>query len=417
MTTIEAKRVILPLGLGTAFSLLGDATLYTVLPTHTAEIGISLAGVGILLGINRAVRILLNGPAGLIYDRFPRRGLFISALFLGAFSTALYALNSGFWLLFFGRVLWGVSWSFIWVGGTRIILDVANDQDRGHWMGLYQTWFFLGTAIGFLVGGILTDQIGYTATMWTGAILTALGAGIALIFLPETRQPHPASYGQPVIGKFPTPDLKNGLMSAASIYGVNRFVTAGVLAATLGLLVKEQMELHQLGFGLASVTGILMALRTFVSMFASVTSGKASDWLGSRWRVALWGLGIGAFGMALLIWNLPIALVTGIVLSAFAAGSLQTVSSALPGDIVGPRQQGVAIGFIHTAGDIGSAVGPPVAYALLPSFGLSGIYLLCAGLFLLQMIPVFRRSMKRKSISLAANTPKGPDSGNISSIR
>ncbi len=43
---------------------MGDATLYIVLPTHTAEAGIPLASVGILLGVNRAVRLLTNGPAG-----------------------------------------------------------------------------------------------------------------------------------------------------------------------------------------------------------------------------------------------------------------------------------------------------------------------------------------------------------------
>jgi MFS family permease len=117
--------------------------------------------------------------------------------------------------------------------------------------------------------------------------------------------------------------------------------------------------------------------------------------------------------MALLVWNLPFALVIGIILSAFAAGSLQTVSSALPGDIVGPRQQGMAIGFIHTAGDIGSAVGPLIAYALLPLLGLSGIYLLCAGLYLIQMIPVFRRSIKQKRTLLPANIHKDPESSNL----
>ena len=33
---------------------------------------------------------LLNGPAGLAYDRWPRRPLFVLALFLGAASTAIY---------------------------------------------------------------------------------------------------------------------------------------------------------------------------------------------------------------------------------------------------------------------------------------------------------------------------------------
>ena len=62
------KQILNVLGFGTAISLLGDATLYTVLPNPTiaAQVGVSLAMVGILLGANRAIRLLLNGPMGII---------------------------------------------------------------------------------------------------------------------------------------------------------------------------------------------------------------------------------------------------------------------------------------------------------------------------------------------------------------
>jgi MFS family permease len=53
----------------------------------------------------------------------------------------------------------------------------------------------------------------------------------------------------------------------------------------------------------------------------------------------------------------------------------------LTGDMAVRTRQGRAIGLLHTAGDLGSALGPPVAYALLPSIELPGVYLLCAGLF------------------------------------
>ncbi len=86
---IDPGKVLLPLGLGTALSLMGDATLYTVLPTHAAEAGIALAAVGIILSANRFIRLFLNGPAGYAYDRSPRRRLFIPALFIGALSTAV----------------------------------------------------------------------------------------------------------------------------------------------------------------------------------------------------------------------------------------------------------------------------------------------------------------------------------------
>jgi Na+/melibiose symporter-like transporter len=63
------QKILFALGLGTAFSLFGDTTMYAVLPTHTAEAGITLVMVGILLGVNRAVRLVFNGVAGWCYDR------------------------------------------------------------------------------------------------------------------------------------------------------------------------------------------------------------------------------------------------------------------------------------------------------------------------------------------------------------
>ncbi len=52
-------RVLALLGLGTAISLLGDSTLYIVLPRPqiAAEVGITLAAVGLLLGTNRLRRV------------------------------------------------------------------------------------------------------------------------------------------------------------------------------------------------------------------------------------------------------------------------------------------------------------------------------------------------------------------------
>jgi MFS family permease len=67
------------LGIGIAISLLGDATLYTVLPHPdiSTQLGITLSMVGLLLGANRATRLVLNSPVGILYDRMPRRGLLI----------------------------------------------------------------------------------------------------------------------------------------------------------------------------------------------------------------------------------------------------------------------------------------------------------------------------------------------------
>jgi MFS family permease len=398
---VTPARVLWPLGLGTALSLMGDATLYTVLPTHTADAGIALSAVGIILGVNRAVRIFLNGPAGLAYDRWPRRRLFVPALFVGAISTAVYAATHGFWPLLIGRLLWGLAWSGIWVGGAAVILDVTTDQDRGRWNGLYQTWFFIGAAGGAFLGGLLTDRVGYAATMWVGASLTALGGLVAWWLLPETHagghhqdagQPHVSPQGEHAL----RPHADRRIWAVASLYGINRFTISGVVAATLGLLVQERLSPARLPFGLATLTGALMAGRTLLGVFSAPLAGVASDRIGSRWRVALWGLVIGVVGMALVAWGVPAAILTGVALGAVVSGGVQAVSTALVGDLVGRKERGRAIGLVHTAGDLGSAIGPPVAYILMPRMGLSSVYWLCAALFAIEWIVVRRISARTR---------------------
>jgi MFS family permease len=312
---------------------MGDATLYTVLPTHTAEAGITLAAVGIILSANRFIRLFLNGPTGILYDRSRRRRLFVPALFIGALSTAIYAAWDGFWPLMAGRLIWGLAWSLIWVGGATIILDVTTDGDRGRWTGLYQTWFFLGAAIGAFAGGFLTDRIGYSAALWIGAGVTTLGGVVALIYLPETRSSKSMNLSYPNNETAQKWRPNGELVSVVSLQGINRFVTAGVLAATIALLVQEQLSMNNLVLGVATVTGILIGLRTILSMFAAPLAGSLSDKSGNRWGVTMAGLIFGSIGMLLLIRPDPVFILVGIGFSAIAGGSIQALVTTRTGDL------------------------------------------------------------------------------------
>lgn len=382
---MSPAAVLWPLGLSTALSLMGDATLYTVLPTQTAAAGIALSSVGILLGANRAVRILLNGPAGLAYDRSRRRWLYVPALFVGALSTAIYAATTGFWPLLLGRLVWGLAWSGIWVGGATVILDVTSARDRGRWTGLYQTWFFFGGALGAFSGGLLTDRLGYTATLWISAGVTAAGGLIALLFLPETRGTRPVRAPRvPHVGR---PRLRGnpGLWVAASLQGVSRFIASGVLAATLGLLVESWLQSRPLAIGVATLTGVLSASRAGLSMLAAPLAGAFSDRLGERWRIVVGALALGAVSLALLTLNAWAAILAGIAGVALVRGSSEAMVTALTGDLAREEQRGRAIGLVHTASDLGSAIAPPIAYLLLPWIGLKGVYLGCAALFVIEL--------------------------------
>ena len=87
----SSTRIFTPLGIGIALSLVGDQTLYVVLadPQIASQAGISLAMVGVVLGINRLTRIFSNSLAGMLYDQSKRRGLMIVSIFFMEDATSL----------------------------------------------------------------------------------------------------------------------------------------------------------------------------------------------------------------------------------------------------------------------------------------------------------------------------------------
>jgi MFS family permease len=404
-------RVLLTIGIGTCLSLLGDSSIYTVLPTHTMDAGVTIASVGLLLSANRWIRLALNGPMGVMYDRWNRRPIFVAALFIGAISTAIYGFTNGFWPLLGGRLLWGLSWAGIWVGGNTIILDITQPQTRGRWMGFYQIAFFMGAASGSILGGSLTDLLGFHKTMQLHAGITLLGAIIVLIFLPETRtgvHESASRVASPSISPLPsTPQNRFQLLSAFALHGVNRIVIAGILISTFGLYLLEELgdsiQIAGRTYGVATLTGIGLGSATLISMFSAPLSGTISDRIKNRWRTASGGLIPGITGLGLLAIGSPITMLLGVPLIAATSGSNQGLSTTLVGEIGRIDKRSQRLGMLFTVGDLASALGPMLAYALIPLIQIKGVYILAASLYasvLLLTLSLAIRTNNKSSISV-----------------
>jgi DHA1 family multidrug resistance protein-like MFS transporter len=375
-------RVLLPLSTAVALSLLGDSALYTILPSHTGIAGIALGSVGLILGANRLVRIFLNSPVGALFDRVGRRRPFVVAVGLGAISTAIYALARGFWPLLVARLLWGIAWALIMVGGYNILFDISTPTDRGRLTGTYHSLAFVGSATSMLLGGFLNDLLGYRTTFLICATGAGLGMLVALAFLPETGQRR--SLPKPVTANGPSFRLRNGhLLSVSYVSFAGTFVGNGVLMSTIGLLLKERFgdpaHIGPLVMGVASLTGVFLSSRTSLCIVFNLVSGYGSDRLGRRGPVALVGLLILLGGLLLLAWGSDTqTVILGFVLAAIGDGVVFTTLTALTGDLVVGEGQGVAVGFFATAGDIGAACGPVVGYLIAEQWSLPWAYLICA---------------------------------------
>lgn len=392
LTINSQARLLLPLGAGLALSLAGDSTIYAVLPNQIDVVGINLGVVGILLGANRLIRIPGNIIAGFLNDRLGRRRLFLLGLFLGVLSTLTYSLVTGFWQLLAGRLLWGIAWALINVGGYTMIIDYSTSADRGRMTGFYQTAFMLGLTISPLAGGALTDALGFRSALRACAAISATGLGIALLALPETRQPGGERTGGTwrVIARFTLTrvchvlrQMDRRILLASGLYMMVLFVNSGVLMSTISLYLRQRwgmaIEVGGVVVGVALLAGVMLAVRSTLGMVAGPLAGICSDRLRSRWPVVHAGLLLGIVGFLTLtllgdVW----VVFAGVALVSASTGTLAAALTALVGDAAEDDRPGVTMGGLATAGDIGSATGPLLAYALAASTDLRWAYGACA---------------------------------------
>ena len=389
---MRSRRHTLAVGLAVAYSLalLGDQMLYVFLPSHPAAAGITAASLGLVLSANRIVRLAANSLAGLLSDRLGRRRPYLLGMVLALVSTAGYLVSDSLWPLLLSRVLWGIAFSLLAVGGVAIMLDHSTDADRGRTVGAYQSLLQLGTLLGLVLSGFLTDLLGYRGTLMIYVPLAALGLGVAIWMLRDGalahERPARSGTGTPLGTLAALRRLDPRLLAPAYVCFATHFAGSGVVMATLGIYLKSLAAEPGAAAWLlpvASLTGILLAVRRLAGMVTAPIAGYLMDRFGDRRIVAAAGVLVILAGFVVLVAGRGVDLViVGVGLLAVGEGFSQPAVVVWTGDGTPSHLRGVVMGGLSTAGDLGAALGPLVGYALLETAGLRSAYGLCAALTL-----------------------------------
>jgi MFS family permease len=162
--------------------------------------------------------------------------------------------------------------------------------------------------------------------------------------------------------------------------------------------------LNGLTLGLASASGILLALRSLLASVVGPLAGHLSDGRTGRWLVILASLVVGIAGFSLLSFATSLwTIVLGVALGAVSAGAALATLAAYVGDATPQGRQGAVIGAYATAGDIGSTAGPFLAFSLLSVVDVQWVYLLCTLAFLAGLWLIWRNRGAQDSASWLVN--------------
>lgn len=372
----NAKKPITLVAVVTAFCLLGDSMLYVVLPIYWKEAGLhSLWQVGILLSVNRFVRLPLNPLIGWLYKKMPLRVGLIAAVLLGSLTTVGYGLLQGFaaWLVL--RAVWGVAWSLLRMGGFLSVIAYSDDSNRGYWMGRYNGLSRIGSLFGMLLGGLLAPLFGLTPVAVSFGLIALLGLPLISIFMPKREKANggriaasqPAT--QPADAANAIAWYKSAAVRKAIATGLMLSMLQSIVTATLSLVIDSNYSGTQTLFGIVlagtALAGMLQAVRWTAEPLLASWFGRLSD--GPKGRLPLFAaaLAVSAAGYALMPWPLPFALWLAAVLLVMVAGTaMSTLMDALASDAARTASVVAVMTAYSVATDLGSAIGPAASYLL-----------------------------------------------------
>jgi EmrB/QacA subfamily drug resistance transporter len=410
------------------FMLLLDITVVNVaLPSIRRDLGASFSDLQWVIDAYAVTLAALVLTAGSLADRLGRRRVFAGGLGIFSLASLLCALAPDPTFLNLARAVQGVGGAVMFAVSLALIAqEFAAGRERGMAMGAYGASIGVAVAIGPLVGGALTDSLGWESIFYLNVPIGLAALAVTYLKLRETRDPNATRV-----------DWAGTVTFSAALFllvlalvrgndeGWGSTLIVSLLAVAAALLVaflaiERRVAEPMLPLGLFrrraftgvqlaafAISGSLFALFLYMSLYlqnylglspletgvrylpitlASFVLAPIAGVLLSRVRARLMlSLGLAGVGTGLLLmsgidagsdWT---TLLGGFLVAGAATGLLNPVIADVAVSVVPREQSGMAAGVNDTFRQVGVAVGIAVWGAIFVGRGADKVGELTAG--------------------------------------
>ncbi|MFT4263177.1 MAG: MFS transporter [Nocardioides sp.] len=397
------------------FMLLLDVTIVVVaLPDIQRHLDATLGQVQWVTDAYALSLAALLLTAGVLADRFGRRLLFLIGLAIFTAGSVLCAAAQDPVMLIVSRAAQGVGGAVLFSTALAILAATFHGRERSIAFGIWGAITGVSTALGPILGGLLTSGVNWRAVFWVNLPIGVVAFVVARRQLAETRAPHAR---RPDWWGFAT--LTTGLVSL--VYGLIRaseegwgdslviacLAAAAVLIVSFGLVERivphPMFDLgllriptfvggsvaafamngslfamliyltiylqNALGYS-ALQAGVRLLLMSGLAMVAATIAGRASAHVPVRLLVGpgLLLVGVGLLTMSGLgtdsSWT---HLAPGLVLGGIGTGMVNPPLASTAVGVVHHHQAGMASGANTTFRQVGIAVGVAAYGSILGS--------------------------------------------------
>jgi MFS family permease len=376
----------------------GVGIVVPLLPVYAHDLGASGLYIGMIFGAFSLSRTVFLPLFGRLSDTKGRKPFIITGLFSYAVISIAFILSSGVKSLIVVRFVQGITSAMIMPVVQAYVGDITPKGKEGWVMGLFNMSLFIGLSTGPLIGGVIKDRFSLNGAFICMGILSAVGFGLSLIFLPATAQERVVKKGRAPVGW--SQILTNRTIAGLFFFRLAYTACIGIIWGFLPVFADMEFSIS------ASAIGILVMLGVFVSGVVHVPMGWLADRLNRKAMVIFGGLVTTAAVYALhhangfndMFWASAVfGIGGGIAMPALMAAAVLQGSSG--------NAMGSVIALLTVAHSLGMLIGSVLAGVMMDLFQLRQAFILGALIMatgtVLFVVCTWGENMSRGTIQVA----------------
>ena len=367
------KRTLFTLYFSIVAAILGLSIISPLLPTIAEDLGATGFWVGMIFSGYAISRAIIMPIMGGLSDKYGRRIFIASGLLLLAVISLLYLPAHTVYTLTAVRLLHGLAAGMIIPIAMAYAGEVAQEGKEGRAMGIINMMFYLGVAVGPLIGGIFWHAFGMASVFYVMAGISVFVLLLVLSFLPEIKKPKASQIEEH--DPFKTLIKRDAVKIILLIALITAFRT-GVLLSFL--------PSHASGFNInAAQVGIILFVGVIFTGILQPCFGIVADKL-SKYKMLL-QIVIGSFIGTIVLFMVPLCHdFTTLLLANVLIGLGAAISMPVATDIavvIGKKVgMGSWMGIFNTTISLGVIIAPLMSGVVMDYSGINSVFYF-AGIF------------------------------------
>lgn len=327
--------------------------LIPVLPFYLSEVfSAGNSTIGIILSCYTVAALCIRPFSGYFLDSFARKPLYLMAYFIFMTMFAGYIIAGSLTLFILFRIIQGVSFGMVTVGGNTVVIDIMPSSRRGEGLGYYGLSNNIAMAVGPMFGLFLHDA-GMSFTTIFCCSLGSCMAGFVCAFLVKTPYKPPVRREPISLDRF---ILLKGIPAGISLLLLS--IPYGMTTNYVAMYAKQ--------IGINATTGFFFTFMAIGMAISRIFSGKIVD-RGKITQVISAGLYLVVFSFFLLSacvylisWNNMLCTVVFFAVALLLGvgfGIMFPAYNTLFVNLAPNSQRGTATSTYLTSWDVGIGIG------------------------------------------------------------